>query len=122
MVVLKDIEFFSTCEHHFLPFFGHCHVAYIPGEYVFGISKLARLVECYAHRLQIQERLTQQIADALDSNGAVGVGVVLEAQHLCMMARGIKKQHSIMKTSALRGALKDKPEARAEFLKLIGGD
>ena len=122
MVVLRDIEFFSTCEHHMLPFFGRAHVAYIPGNKVVGISKVARLVDMYSRRMQIQERLTGQIADALvDHAGAKGVGVILEAQHLCMVMRGVKKQNSVMTTSALRGVLKDKPEARAEFMSLITG-
>jgi len=124
MIWLRNIEFYSTCEHHFLPFFGRVHVAYIPGTEIFGISKIARLVECFARRLQIQERLAAQIADALHAAGVNGVGVVIEAKHLCMTARGIEKQHSSMVTSALRGAIKEKPEARAEFLSMIeiGGD
>ena len=120
MVVLRDIEFYSTCEHHFLPFFGKAHIAYIPGDHIAGISKLARLADCFARRLQIQERFTGQIADALmDGINAKGVGVIVEAKHLCMVMRGVKKQNSIMTTSALRGAIKTDPRARAEFISLI---
>jgi GTP cyclohydrolase I len=117
MVLLKDIELYSTCEHHMLPFFGKAHVAYIPNKKVVGLSKLARLVECYSRRLQIQERLTNQIADAIVNElDPIGVGVVIEAKHFCMVMRGVNKQNSVMKTSALRGALKINQSAREEFL------
>jgi GTP cyclohydrolase I len=120
MVLLRDIEFYSTCEHHMLPFFGKAHIGYIPAGRVVGISKLARLLEVYSRRLQIQEKLTTQIAEALvDNLRPKGVMVVLEAQHFCMTARGVEKQHSIMVTSAIRGSLSE-PETRAEFLRLIG--
>jgi len=119
MVLLKNIEFYSTCEHHLLPFFGRAHIAYIPKNKVVGISKLARLLEIYARRLQIQERMTAQIADDivkyLDPSGCM---VILQAQHMCMTARGIQKQNSIMVTSAIRGVF-EKPEVRAEFMELI---
>ena len=117
MVILKDIEFYSTCEHHMLPFFGKAHIAYIPNGAVVGISKLARLLECFSRRLQIQERLTDEIANAIDKHiHPRGVGVILEAQHLCMMARGIQKQNSVMVTSALRGVFLERGVAREEFL------
>ena len=119
MVVLKNIEFFSTCEHHMLPFFGKAHVAYIPNGSIVGISKLARLVEVFARRLQIQERLTTQIADSLmDIIMPIGCGVVMEAKHFCMVSRGVNKQNSIMETSTLRGVFKE-PDVKQEFLKLI---
>ena len=119
MVVLKNIEFFSTCEHHMLPFFGKAHVAYIPNGSIVGISKLARLVEVFARRLQIQERLTTQIADSLmDIIMPVGCGVVMEAKHFCMVSRGVNKQNSIMETSTLRGIFKE-PDVKQDFLKLI---
>ena len=122
MVVVRNIDFTSLCEHHVLPFTGHAHVAYIPDRRIVGLSKIARLVEAFAHRLQVQERLTGQIADALEEHlSPVGVAVVLEATHSCMALRGIKKAGSTMVTSALRGALKDKPEARAEALALLKG-
>jgi GTP cyclohydrolase I len=118
MVILKNIEFYSTCEHHFLPFFGKAHIGYIPDGKVIGVSKLARLVDIYSRRLQIQERLTSQIADTLEIIlSPKGVIVVLEAQHLCMMARGVAKQNSLMKTSAIRGAFTD-IDVRTEFLSL----
>ena len=120
MIVVKDIELYSLCEHHILPFIGKCHVAYIPEEKVLGLSKIARVVEVYARRLQIQERLTRQIADAiLEHTGARGVGVVVEAQHLCMMMRGVEKQNSVMKTSSMLGVFRDHNETRMEFLNLI---
>lgn len=120
IILLDNIEFYSTCEHHLLPFFGRAHVAYIPRKRVVGLSKLARLVECYARRAQIQERLTGQIAkalnDALDPNG---VAVVLQAQHFCMVARGVQKQNAVMTTSALTGLFKTDTKCRNEFLGLI---
>jgi GTP cyclohydrolase I len=118
MVVLRDIEFYSMCEHHFLPFFGRVHIAYIPDGKVIGISKLARLVEVYSRRLQIQENMTAQIADAIMEHlQAKGAMVVCEAQHLCMVARGVKKQNSTMVTSAIRGVF-EKQAVRAEFMGL----
>jgi len=122
MIMLRDVEFFSTCEHHMLPFFGRAHIAYIPTDMsqVVGISKLARLVDCFAHRLQIQERLTKQIVDAItDELKPLGAACYIEAQHLCMKARGVEKQNSIMVTSALTGILKSEA-ARLEFLLLAG--
>lgn len=119
MVLLKSIEFYSTCEHHMLPFFGKCSIGYVPSGRVVGISKLARLVEVFARRLQIQERLTGQVADALVEHlEPKGVMVVMEAQHFCMTARGVEKQDSIMVTSAIRGIFK-LPEVRQEFMSLI---
>jgi len=119
MVILKNVEFYSTCEHHFLPFYGQMSVGYIPNKKIVGISKLARLVEMYARRLQIQERMTGQIADSLTKHlSPIGVMIVCEAQHMCMTSRGVEKQNSKMITSAIRGAF-EKPEARAEFLELI---
>ena len=120
MIVLRDIEFYSTCEHHLLPFFGKCHIAYIPTDKVVGISKLARLVECFSRRLQIQERLTQQIANAIENTlHPLGVAVVIEAQHFCMMSRGIQKQNAAMITSSLKGVLKEREgNSRLEFLLL----
>jgi GTP cyclohydrolase I len=119
MVIVKDIEIFSLCEHHMLPFFGKVHVAYIPKGKVIGLSKIPRLVEVFARRLQIQERLTRQIADAInDAIEPQGVGVVMEARHLCMMMRGIEKQHSSTVTSAMVGCFRQK-ETRLEFLSLV---
>jgi GTP cyclohydrolase I len=119
MVIVKDIEIFSLCEHHMLPFFGKVHVAYIPNGKVIGLSKIPRLVEVFARRLQIQERLTRQIADAIhDAIEPQGVGVVVEARHLCMMMRGIEKQHSSTVTSAMVGCFRQK-ETRLEFLSLV---
>ena len=119
MIVLKDIEFYSTCEHHMLPFFGKAHIAYLPEKKVVGISKLARLVEVYARRLQIQEKLTTQIADSfMEVVKPRGCGVVIEAKHFCMVSRGVNKQNSIMKTSALRGNFLEQ-DVKQEFLKLI---
>lgn len=115
MIVLRDIELYSTCEHHMLPFYGRAHVAYIPGTRVVGLSKLARLVECFARRLQIQEKLTREIAEAIDQClSPRGVGVIIEAKHMCMVARGVGKQNSVMTTSALLGKFRE-PEVRAEF-------
>lgn len=120
MVVLRNIEFTSTCEHHMLPFFGTVSIAYVPTGKVVGISKLARLVDCYARRLQIQEQMTEQIAQSISEVlGALGVGVVVKARHMCMMIRGVSKQQSEMVTSKVLGALMDKPAAREEFLNLI---
>jgi GTP cyclohydrolase I len=119
MVIVKDIEIFSLCEHHMLPFFGKVHVAYIPKGKVIGLSKIPRLVEVFARRLQVQERLTRQIADAIQNAIApLGVGVVVEARHLCMMMRGIEKQHSSTVTSAMLGCFRQK-ETRLEFLSLV---
>ncbi|HEX9759570.1 MAG TPA: GTP cyclohydrolase I FolE [Candidatus Acidoferrales bacterium] len=121
MVVVKDIELFSLCEHHLLPFFGKCHVAYIPSKKVIGLSKIARLVNMYARRLQIQERLTSQIARAIHEKvSPEGVGVIIEARHLCMVMRGVEKQHSQAVTSAMLGAFKDSKQTRDEFLSLAG--
>ena len=119
MVIVKDIELYSMCEHHMLPFFGRCHIGYIPTGRVFGVSKLARLVDMYARRLQLQERLTEQISQAVhDSIDARGVGVMIEAQHLCMMMRGVEKQNSSTVTSAMVGCFRQK-ETRTEFLSLV---
>lgn len=122
MVVVRDIAFSSLCEHHLLPFHGHAHVAYIPDGRVVGLSKIARLVDAYAHRLQVQERLTGQVADALMEHlSPKGVAVVMEAEHLCMSLRGPRKPGAVTGTSALRGEMLDEPEARAEALALIHG-
>jgi len=120
MVVVKDIEFYSLCEHHLLPFIGKAHVAYIPQGQVVGLSKVARIVDMYARRLQIQENMTKQIADAImEVTNAAGVGVVLEAKHMCMMMRGVGKQNSSMTTSMMLGNFRDNPATRAEFTSLI---
>jgi GTP cyclohydrolase I len=122
MVLVKDIEVYSMCEHHLLPFFGKCHVAYIPDKKVVGLSKIARLVNMYARRLQIQERLTSQIAKAIQEKLAPhGVGVIVEARHLCMVMRGVEKQNSIATTSAMLGAFRENKQTRDEFLSLIRG-
>jgi len=120
MVVVKDIEFFSLCEHHLLPFFGKCHVAYLPNKRVIGLSKVARLVNMYARRLQIQERLTSQIAAAIQEKiSPEGVGVIIEARHLCMQMRGVEKQHGQAVTSAMLGGFRHNKQTRDEFLALI---
>ena len=120
MVVVKDIEVYSLCEHHLLPFFGKCHVAYIPNKKVVGLSKVARLVNMYARRLQIQERLTSQIAQTLeDQLSPQGVGVIIEARHLCMVMRGVEKQNSAAMTSAMLGVFRENKQTRDEFLSLI---
>jgi len=120
MVVINDIDFFSACEHHMLPFFGKAHVAYIPNGKIVGLSKIARVVEAYAQRLQVQERMTAQIAGCLMENlKPLGVAVVLKAQHLCMMMRGVRKQNSHAVTSEMLGCFKNDPKTRAEFLTLI---
>lgn len=120
MVIVRDIEVYSMCEHHVLPFFGKCHIGYIPKGKVFGVSKLARLVDCFSRRLQLQERLTQQIAATIcEGIDAEGVGVVIEAKHLCMMMRGVEKQNSKMVTSAMLGCFHDSVATRNEFMQLI---
>jgi GTP cyclohydrolase IA len=120
MVVVKDIEFFSLCEHHLLPFFGKMHVAYLPHDRVIGLSKIPRIVDAFARRLQIQERLTQQVAQTIqEAIDPVGVGVICEARHFCMMMRGVEKQHSGAMTSAMLGAFRDKKKTRDEFLALV---
>jgi GTP cyclohydrolase IA len=120
MVLVRDVELYSMCEHHMLPFFGKAHVAYIPNGRILGLSKIPRLVEVFARRLQVQERLTEQVADALmEVLEPKGVGVVIEAQHLCMMMRGVEKQNSSTVTSALRGSFVDCPMTRSEFLNLV---
>jgi GTP cyclohydrolase I len=122
MILVRDIEMYSLCEHHLLPFFGRAHVAYIPDGRIIGLSKLPRLVEVFARRLQVQERLTDQVADALmDVLRPQGVGVVVEATHLCMAMRGVEKQNSRTITSALRGAFRDDQKTRDEFLRLVHG-
>ena len=122
MVIVKDVEVFSLCEHHMLPFFGRVHVAYIPNGKVIGLSKIPRLVDVFARRLQVQERLTREIADAIqDAIEPQGVGVVIEARHLCMMMRGVEKQHSSTVTSAMLGAFRSNHQTRHEFLALVHG-
>ena len=120
MVIVKDIDFYSLCEHHLLPFFGKCHVAYIPSTKVIGLSKIPRLVDVFARRLQVQERLTNQIADVIrDKIAPLGVAVVMEATHLCMSMRGVEKQNSFAVTSAMHGAFRTSSRTRMEFLELI---
>ena len=120
MVVVRDIEFFSMCEHHMLPFYGKMHVAYLPNKKVIGLSKIPRLVDVFARRLQIQERLTQQVAQTIQETiNPLGVGVICEAKHLCMMMRGVEKQHSGAMTSAMLGAFRERKDTRDEFLALV---
>ena len=120
MVIVRNIEFFSMCEHHMLPFFGKCHVGYIPGKKIIGVSKIARIVDMFARRLQVQERLTKEISHALmDILDAEGVGVVMDAQHLCMQMRGVEKQNSVMTTSSMLGSFRRELATRNEFTRLI---
>ncbi len=120
MIIVRDIEVYSLCEHHMLPFYGRCHVGYVAQDKVVGVSKIARLVDCFARRLQVQERLTAQIADAvMETANAEGVGVVMECRHLCMMMRGVEKQNSVMTTSSVLGSFRRNSATRAEFLGLI---
>lgn len=120
MVIVKDIDFFSLCEHHMLPFFGRCHVGYIPNKKVVGLSKIPRIVDAFSRRLQVQERLTVQIAEMLKRKlNAHGVGVVMEARHLCMMMRGVEKQNTVAVTSHMLGTFRSQEQTRIEFLKLI---
>lgn len=122
MVLVKDIELYSMCEHHLLPFIGKCHIAYLPNGKVLGLSKFARIVDMYARRMQIQENLTRQIADAVQQvTDAQGVAVVIEARHLCMMMRGVEKQNSSMTSSVMLGAFREKSSTRQEFLTLVNG-
>ncbi|ERP39379.1 GTP cyclohydrolase I FolE [Chitinivibrio alkaliphilus] len=121
MIIVRDIEIYSMCEHHMLPFFGKVHIGYISENRVYGVSKLARVADAFARRLQVQERMTQQIADTIMAPiGAEGVGVVVEAKHLCMMMRGVGKQNSVMTTSAMLGSFREDQKVRDEFLRLIG--
>lgn len=120
MVVVKDIELYSMCEHHLLPFIGKCHVAYVPNGKILGLSKVARIVDLHARRLQVQEHLTREIAKTvMEVTHAKGVGVIIEAKHLCMMMRGVEKQNSVMCTSVMLGLLREDPRTRAEFLSLV---
>ncbi|MEP0175301.1 MAG: GTP cyclohydrolase I FolE [Paraglaciecola sp.] len=121
MVIVQDIEFYSLCEHHVLPFIGRCHIAYLPQGKVLGLSKFARIVDMFSRRLQIQEGLTKQIADAVQEiTGATGVGVIMEGKHMCMMMRGVQKQNSSMITSVMLGSMRSSDATRNEFLRLIG--
>ncbi len=120
MIIVKDIELYSLCEHHLLPFIGRCHVAYTPKGKIIGLSKIARIVDLYARRLQVQEKLTRQIAECImQVTGAAGVGVIIEAKHLCMMMRGVEKQNSVMTTSVTLGIYQNNPGVRSEFLTLV---
>ena len=120
MIIARNIEVYSLCEHHLLPFFGQCHIGYVARNKVLGVSKLARIVDCYARRLQIQERLTEQVAQEIETAvEAVGVGVVMECRHLCMMMRGVEKQNSVMSTSTVLGSFRESEATRLEFLNLI---
>jgi GTP cyclohydrolase I len=122
MVLLKDVDFYSLCEHHLVPFFGKCHIAYIPDDRIIGLSKLARVVDVFARRLQVQERMTNEIAHAIERHlKPHGVAVVVEAQHLCMMMRGVEKQNSIATTSTLLGKFKEDSATRVEFYSMLGG-
>jgi len=122
MVLVRDIELYSLCEHHLLPFIGRCHVAYLPSGKVIGLSKIARITDMFARRLQIQENLTLQIANAIQEvTGAKGVGVIIEAKHMCMMMRGVQKQNSVMSTSVMLGRMRENPATRQEFLALARG-
>lgn len=120
MIIVRDIELYSLCEHHLLPFIGKCHVAYLPQGKIIGLSKIARIVDLFARRLQVQEKLTKQIAESLfEITGAKGVGVIIEAKHLCMMMRGVEKQNSIMTTSVMLGSFRSDRRTRSEFLSLV---
>ena len=120
MIIVRDIEVYSLCEHHMLPFYGRCHVGYVAQDKVVGVSKIARLVDCFARRLQVQERLTEQVAEAvMETASAEGVGVVMECRHLCMMMRGVQKQNSVMTTSSVLGSFRRRGSTRSEFLSLI---
>jgi GTP cyclohydrolase I len=120
MVIVKEIELYSLCEHHLLPFIGKCHVAYLPRSKIIGLSKIARIVDMFARRMQVQEKLTKQIAETvLNITGARGVGVIIEAKHLCMMMRGVEKQNSVMTTSVMLGSLREDHRTRSEFLSLV---
>lgn len=122
MIIVRDIEVYSLCEHHLLPFYGRCHVGYVAQERVVGVSKIARIVDCFSRRLQVQERLTEQVAEAMmETAHAEGVGVVMECRHLCMMMRGVQKQNSVMTTSSVLGSFRRNGATRSEFLNLISG-